>query len=142
MAASPPGRARTARVSGKRWRGRPARSPRPAVLDRYQAIDPQKLCLTPGARLLDVGCGTGRHLLELSRAPGSFVGLDMSLDDLRAMRYMLALTERERPVLATIHSVQGDAERLPFANGLFDCVICTETLEHVPDDRVVARELV
>src|ERR1700693_5018452 len=121
MAASPPGRARTARVSGKRWRGRPARSPRPAVLDRYQAIDPQKLCLTPGARLLDVGCGTGRHLLELRGAPGSFVGLDMSRDDLRALRYKLAVMERDRPASATITSVQGDGERLPFADGLFDC---------------------
>ena len=66
----------------------------------------------------------------------------MSLEDLRAMRYMFALTERERPVVAAINPVQGAGERLPFADGLFDCVICTETLEHVPDDRIVARELV
>lgn len=112
------------------------------MLDRYQAIDPQKLCLTPGARLLDVGCGTGRHLLELRHLPGCFVGLDMSRDDLRALHYKLTVMERERPVSATINSVQGDGERLPFADGLFDCVICTETLEHVPDDRLVARELV
>jgi SAM-dependent methyltransferase len=112
------------------------------VLDRYQAIDPQKLCLTPATRLLDVGCGQGRHLLELSRWPGRFVGLDMSRDDLNGLRYMLTLTERERPVRATIVPVQGDGERLPFADGLFDFVICTETLEHVPDDAVVARELV
>jgi ubiquinone/menaquinone biosynthesis C-methylase UbiE len=112
------------------------------VLDRYQAIDPQKLCLTPGTRLLDVGCGTGRHLLELRHVPGCFVGVDMSRDDLRALRYKLTVMERERPVSASINSVQGDGERLPFADGLFDCVICTETLEHVPDDRLVARELV
>ncbi len=112
------------------------------MLDRYQAIDPGKLGLSPQARVLDVGCGTGRHLLELSRYPGRFVGLDMDHEDLRKFNYLLLLTNKERPVVAQISAVEGDGERLPFADGLFDCVICTETLEHVPDDRAVVRELV
>ncbi len=111
------------------------------MLDRYQAVDPGKLDFSPQTRLLDVGCGTGRHLLELSRYPGCFVGLDMSHQELRALNYMLLLTQRERPVVANINAVLGDGERLPFADGLFDAVICTETLEHVPDDRSVLREL-
>jgi ubiquinone/menaquinone biosynthesis C-methylase UbiE len=111
------------------------------VLDRYQAIDPAKLSLSPRTRLLDVGCGTGRHLLELSRYPGRFVGLDMNHEDLRIFNYMLLLTEQERSVVAQISAVEGDGERLPFVDGLFDAVICTETLEHVPDDRAVLCEL-
>jgi ubiquinone/menaquinone biosynthesis C-methylase UbiE len=111
------------------------------VLDRYQAIDPAKLDLAPGTRLLDVGCGTGRHLLELSRHRASLVGLDMSREDLRVCTYMVALTAKERPLAADLHLVQGGGERLPFRDELFDGVICTETLEHVPDDRAVLREL-
>ncbi len=111
------------------------------MLDRYQAIDPDKLGLPPRARVLDVGCGTGRHLLELSRLSGDFVGLDMDHEDLMKFNYMLKLTAKERPVVANVSAVEGDGECLPFADGLFDCVICTETLEHVPDDGAVLGEL-
>ncbi len=112
------------------------------MLDRYQAIDPLRLDLAPDVRLVDVGCGTGRHLLELSRFPGSFVALDMDRKELRTFRGMLHLTAQERPIFADVHIVQGGGERLPFADELFDRVICTETLEHVPDDRALLRELV
>ncbi len=111
------------------------------MLDRYQAIDPAKLGLRPDGRLLDVGCGTGRHLLELSRYPGTLAGLDFARDDLRIMRYMLDLTAKERPIAAAVHIVQGDGERLPFPGAAFDQVICTETLEHVADDRAIVCEL-
>ncbi len=112
------------------------------MLDRYQAIDPDHLALNSGARLLDVGCGTGRHLLELSRYPGALVGLDASFDDLRKMLYMFKLTAHERPIAADVRIVQGAGEQLPFSDEFFRQVICTETLEHVPDDREVLRELV
>lgn len=111
------------------------------VLDRYQAIDPEKLCLRPDGRLLDVGCGTGRHVLELSRYPGTLVGLDFARADLRIMRYMFDLTAKQRPIDANVHIVEGDGERLPFPAAAFDQVICTETLEHVPDDQVIVCEL-
>ncbi|OGO50726.1 MAG: hypothetical protein A2148_01610 [Chloroflexi bacterium RBG_16_68_14] len=112
------------------------------MVDRYQAIDPRLLELTPETRLLDVGCGTGRHLLELSRSPGLFVGLDMAREDLHKTAYLFKLTALQRPVVAEWQLVQGVGEYLPFADGFFDYVFCTETLEHVPDDRAVARELV
>jgi len=112
------------------------------MLDRYQAIDPSQLDLGPGARLLDVGCGTGRHLLELSCYPGLLVGLDASRDDLHKTEYLFLLTARERPITASVHMVQGVGERLPFPDAFFHQVICTETLEHVPDDRAIMRELV
>jgi ubiquinone/menaquinone biosynthesis C-methylase UbiE len=111
------------------------------MLDRYQAIDPRKLGLTPSVRVLDVGCGSGRHLLELSRYRGVFVGLDMNREDLDLFRKILRLTAAKQEVRASIAAVEGDGERLPFKNDLFDCVICTETLEHVPNDRTILSEL-
>lgn len=112
------------------------------MLDRYQAIDPGQLDLKPDSRLLDVGCGTGRHILELSRYEGTFVGLDMAEEDLKKMRYLLALAAQEGRLVANVHIAQGDGARLPFADGEFDQVICTETLEHVDDDEAMLRDLI
>src|SRR5947207_12474119 len=39
-------------------------------------------------------------------------------------------------------TVQGDATRLPFADGAFDRIIAAEVLEHIPDDRIAMGELV
>ena len=111
-------------------------------LDRFQSIDPALLDIRAGDRVIDLGCGTGRHVLELAKSPGTILGADISRHDVRVGRYLLEIMRREGDVQAKVHWLQTAGERLPFIDGAFDRVICTETLEHVDDDAVLARELV
>ncbi len=39
------------------------------------------------------------------------------------------------------HMVRGDGQRLPFADGTFNFVLCNSVIEHVPDDTLVLREM-
>lgn len=110
-------------------------------LDRFQSIDPALLDIGPADRVIDLGCGTGRHVLELCKQPCDIIGADISRHDLRVARYLCEIMRREGTVRARVHWMQTAGERLPFADGAFDRVICTETLEHVDDDAVLAREL-
>ncbi len=111
-------------------------------LDRFQSIDPALLDIGPNDRVIDLGCGTGRHVLELAKRPGVVHGADISRHDLRIGRYLLEIMRRRGEVRARVHWLQMAGEQLPFADGAFERVICTETLEHVDDDSVLARELV
>jgi ubiquinone/menaquinone biosynthesis C-methylase UbiE len=113
----------------------------PSTLDRFQSIDPALLDIGPDDRVIDLGCGTGRHVLELSKIESNIIGADMSRNDIRAGRYLLEIMRRRDEVKARVHWLQTAGERLPFRDAAFDRVICTETLEHVDDDSVLAREL-
>ncbi|MBC8138441.1 MAG: class I SAM-dependent methyltransferase [Fibrella sp.] len=92
-----------------------------------------------GKFVVDIGCGTGRFALQLSRMGAERVlGIDLSEE-------MLAVASRkaERGDLADFVTWRrGDLlERLPLADNSADIVVCALTLSFLPEVRWVFREL-
>ena len=90
--------------------------------------------LKPGMRVLDVGCAKGFLVKDLMKVcPGLEVfGLDISL---------YALMHCEPEVVGRLHL--GTAEKLPFPDHSFDCVISLNTVHNFPRPRAlnVMREI-
>jgi demethylmenaquinone methyltransferase/2-methoxy-6-polyprenyl-1,4-benzoquinol methylase len=98
-----------------------------------EAIDPR-----PGLRVLDVATGTGLVAFALAERGCQVVGLDQSDQMLAGARSKLG----ERPALADrVTFVQGEAERLPFADGELDALTFTYLLRYVDDRAATMREL-
>jgi len=89
-----------------------------------------------GLRVLEVACGRGGFVHVLQSAGARVTGCDFSMGALRAARHKSKGGERPGAWL-----VQGDVQRLPFADNTFHRVIDCETIEHVPDDQSALREM-
>ena len=103
-----------------------------------------RLGLRAGDAVLDLGCGFGRHAFEAARRGASVVALDAGRDEVDGvLATFVAMAEAGELAPGSAHAavVQGDALALPFADGAFDRVICSEVLEHIPDDRAAMAEL-
>jgi ubiquinone/menaquinone biosynthesis C-methylase UbiE len=94
-----------------------------SLVERF-GLERWRRWLVTGAagRTLDVGCGTGRNL-PFFDAGARVVGLDPAPDSLRAAR-------RRAP---GVRLVQGDAQALPFRDGVFDTVVSGLVFCSVPD---------
>jgi ubiquinone/menaquinone biosynthesis C-methylase UbiE len=110
------------------------------LIYRLQAVDFDLLGAPEGGTLLDVGCGRGFLLHRARRRVRGLVGLDLDLESLRVARTFLPPTPAD-PRDARASFFLGDGTRLPFADASLDAVICTETLEHIPDDARALSEL-
>ncbi len=85
--------------------------------------------------ILDCGSGYGfvlRVLLELT--PARIVGLELQPDRIKETRAFLGNHDR-------LELGQGNAMTLPFPDNSFDHAVCSEVLEHLPDDRAAMGEL-
>jgi demethylmenaquinone methyltransferase/2-methoxy-6-polyprenyl-1,4-benzoquinol methylase len=106
---------------------------------RWRRAMVEAVAAKPGERVLDVATGTGLVAQALVRRYGcTVVGLDQSASMLDAARARLvrnpALGER-------VSLVEGEAERLPFADGEFDHLTFTYLLRYVDDPAATLREL-
>jgi SAM-dependent methyltransferase len=83
--------------------------------------------------VLDIGCGNGPYLAELTRRGhrGRLAGADLSPG-------MLAVT---RTVAAGAALTVADAQALPFADAAADVTLAPHMLYHVPDRAAAATEL-
>jgi len=102
------------------------------------------LGLKSGDKILDLGCGFGRHAFEAARRGASVVALDAGRDEVEGVAATFAaMVEAGELSPENLHvaAVQGDALAIPFPDGTFDRVICSEVLEHIPDDLGAMREL-
>jgi SAM-dependent methyltransferase len=107
-------------------------------------VDFDRLGVSAGDRVLDMGCGAGRHAFELYRRGTDVIAFDQDADELSAVSDMFAAmrTAGEVPDGAEADVKQGDALQLPFADGEFDRVVAAEVLEHIPEDEQAIAELV
>jgi ubiquinone/menaquinone biosynthesis C-methylase UbiE len=90
--------------------------------------------LPPGAKALEIGCGTGaisRALVELLKL--EVTGLDPS-------PIFVARAQKLGGHLPGLTFMQGDGRSLPFTDASFDLVVFHTTLCHIPDPEVALRE--
>ena len=93
-------------------------------------------------RLLDRGCGAGRHAFEALRRGARVVALDSDAAEIKDVAGLIAAMEDTGDVAQGLGAaVTGNALTLPFADGTFDRVIAAEVLEHIPPDTVAMAEL-
>src|SRR5690349_2496687 len=92
--------------------------------------------LTPGARVLDVGCGPGTITVDIAQrvAPGRVIGMDASP----------AVIEQARADATDVDNLEfvtGDVYALDTPDDTFDVVHAHQVLQHLPDPVGALREM-
>ncbi len=107
-------------------------------------VDYGRLGVRADDRLLDIGCGFGRHAYQAARLGAEVVAFDFGADEVRnvldTFGAMFVGGEID-PARARVGAVQGDALALPFGDSSFDRIIASEVLEHIPADEAAMAEL-
>ncbi len=81
-------------------------------------------------KVLDIGCGAGYIIFRLDKHFDELYGIDMS-------EKSIALAK----TLSRANFQVANAEKLPFSDAMFDCVVSTDAFEHIPDDKAAVKEV-
>jgi len=106
-------------------------------------IDYKLLGIKDGEQVLDVGCGEGRHSWEACKQSDCLVcALDVEDADLVKAHHVLWHLDQQRESKGKWALLKGNIINLPFKDASFDKIICSEVLEHIPNDYQGIKELV
>lgn len=105
-------------------------------------IDFKRLRIKAGYRILDIGCGTGRHTCAAAKFNKTMTtGVDIHLAEVIEARNRFLFQEKLEENNGRVNFSVADITRLPFHDNFFDLVICAEVLEHIPDQTVAISEM-
>jgi len=107
-------------------------------------VEFDRLKVRPGFKILDVGCGTGRHTCAAYRQPKVItIGADLKFNDLTEAGERLKLHDRLGEHGGGVWGLAAaDIVCLPFKDDDFDLVICSEVLEHIEKYFQAIREII
>ncbi|PSL04007.1 ubiquinone/menaquinone biosynthesis C-methylase UbiE [Haloactinopolyspora alba] len=106
----------------------------PVIFEPFARRLVDHAAVLPGARVLDVGCGTGAVARAAARRlghTGTVTGIDINPDMLATARRVTADAD------AAVEFHQADVTDLPFDDATFDAVLCQQAVQFF-DDRVAA----
>ena len=102
--------------------------------DPVQQASLTALDLTGDDLLLDVGCGTGAASRAAGPVAKCVVGVDLAPEMIRRATELAKAVENVRFLVA-------DSEQLPFDDGEFTAVLCSNSFHHYPDPLRAVREM-
>jgi len=94
-------------------------------------IEPVLLSFPPGARAVDVGCGTGFNLRRLHDRGFDVTGVEPSVE-------LRSIAAADNPA---VQILDGDIENLPLESGTFDLVLVIEVVRYLADPSRALAEL-
>lgn len=111
-----------------------ATAPRPqdSLQDSDDSEGKSPASLTPTREILDAGCGTGGLIRYLEKRHGDWRWTGVDVEPLACELTASRCSSRV---------VTGSIAALPFANGSFDAVVCSDVLYHLDDDVAALREI-
>jgi SAM-dependent methyltransferase len=105
-------------------------------------VDLERAGVLPGSRVLDLGCGGGRHVFASATRGARTVAFDADPVEVGGVAAVLAaLAEAGDASAANASTLVGDALALPFRDGAFDLVVASEIFEHLIDDQAALAEV-